>query len=146
MPESLSVVRDEEAYWALARGFVRALIVEVNGALRKAGVEEKARRRKICERAVFGIGNLIDQYWLEVDGRTVYPVLCFSDRFPAGETPLRKLGPVQFPEKAVELHAMASDEVEWFFKEQKEKDSAVTMGCVGEEEDAQPGAEADGGA
>lgn len=137
MAETVTVVRDEDTYWRLGKEFVRALIVEVNDALREAGVGKQAQRREICEIAAFGIGNFFDQYWLKVDGRTVYPVLCFTETYPDGETPLALLGPVQFPDKAVELHAMVPDEVAWYFKERNENDDAVAMGCVGEE-DAEP--------
>ena len=126
-------VQDEEAYWHLARQFVRVLIVEVNEALRQAGILEQEQRRKICEEVVFGIANFFDSYWTGVEGRKMYPLLGFAETFPDDAMELANLGPVHIPHKAVELHAMVWDEVRWYFEEQKENDNAVPMGCVGED-------------
>lgn len=132
MAEIVLGVRNEDAYWRLAKEFIRALIVHVNHAMREAGIQQRVTRRQVCEHAVFAIGNFFDQYWLGVDGQKVYPVLCFARQFLDSVTELKMLGPVEFPDKAVELHAMVSDEVEWYFNEREESEESVIMGTVGD--------------
>ena len=72
------VVRDE-AYEEAAMTFLRVLAMEVDDALKHAKVTDLKTRRKVVDRFCFGMGNFLDQYWLEAgDGKRYFPVLCFS--------------------------------------------------------------------
>jgi hypothetical protein len=124
--------QDEEAYWQASKAFVRLLIAELNTALVEQKIS-KPKRKEICESYVFSLANVFDQQWFKANGQTTYPLLCFTNTFLNIDTALSDLPAIDVPHKAVELHAMVSDEVEWFFQEMKEDETAVVVGNVGEE-------------
>lgn len=132
MADSPELRQDEEEYWRAAREFVRVLIAELNGSLKESGVW-KARRRQICTRFAFGFASYLDQQWMKVGGKTRYPLLCFTSAFLDVDVALADLPPILCPHKSVELHAMVSDEVDWYFRDMKEDGKAVITGAVGEE-------------
>ena len=132
MTETAQVARDEEAYWHLAKAFVRVLMVETSEALKDSGVNDAGLRQRIASRLGFGLGNFFDQYWLEAQGRRYYPVLAFSEQPIVDVDSLADAGEIQVPAPGVELHAMADDEARWFFTEQKENGDSVPMGLAGE--------------
>lgn len=134
MPDQVEMTRDPDAYWDLARAFVRVLMVELNDALKSSGIEDGTLRQTICARFGFGFGNFLDQYWMRAGGKIVYPLLCFSERFLNLDTNLNEIGTIHAPAE-VEFHAMASGLADWYFREQQENDDAVPIGCVGSEPD-----------
>ncbi len=139
MAETVAIERDEDAYWNLAKAFMRVLVVETNEALKSCGVNDAQLRQQIASQLGFGLGNFFDQYWFEVDGKRFFPFLCFCERFPQEADSAENLGTIQAPVPEVELHAMAQDESDWFFTDQKEDKSSVLMGFVGDDESGGPG-------
>ncbi|MEL7335308.1 MAG: hypothetical protein AAFN70_03790, partial [Planctomycetota bacterium] len=123
--------QDEEAYWASSREFVRLLIAELNGTLKAERISAK-KRQQICTTFVFAHCNFLDQQWFKPGGQTKYPILSFSDAFFDIDATL-DISQINFPNKAVELHAMVHDEIAWFFNEAKEDRSAVVTGDLGSE-------------
>ena len=73
------VVRDG-AYEDAAIEFLRVMALEVDDALKHAKVTDVKTRRKVVDRFCFGMGNFLDQYWLETaDGKRYFPLVCFSE-------------------------------------------------------------------
>ncbi|MCG8652491.1 MAG: hypothetical protein MI861_21810 [Pirellulales bacterium] len=131
MQDQPAVPQDEDAYWRSCKEFVRLLIAELNQTLKSNRVSSR-KRKKICTEFVFGFCNFLDQQWLKPAGRTQYPLLCFTKTFFDIDVPI-ELSQINFPHKSVELHAMVTDEIDWFFNEMREKRSAITTGDVGSE-------------
>ncbi|MCA8985673.1 MAG: hypothetical protein R3C12_04145 [Planctomycetaceae bacterium] len=132
MAEFPQFTQDEEEYWRTSKEFVRVLIAELNRSLKESGVW-KAKRKQICTTFAFRFANYLDQQWMKVDGKTQYPFLCFTKSFLDVDVSLAEVSPINCPHKSVELHAMVSDEVDWFFNEMKERENAVVVGSVGDE-------------
>ncbi len=131
MPESNQLRQDEEAYWQSARQFVRLLIAELDRTLRGSRISGK-KRKQICTTFAFEFCNFLDHRWFKPGGRTEYPLLCFAKSYFDIDVPLES-SQINFPHKSVELHGMVHDEIEWFFNEVKEDNSAVATGDVGDE-------------
>jgi hypothetical protein len=125
------IVRDER-YWDMARAFVRVWMVEMNDALKECGVEDTELRKEICGRAVFEMGNFLDQYWFDVNGDKYYPLLCFTRQFLDFDTDLEEVGEIFAPFE-VEYHSFAYDIADWYFDEQQENDESARMGYLDEE-------------
>ena len=118
---------DEEAYWRASKEFVRLTISQLNETLKGSKVSA-AKRKEICTEFTFGLTNVLDQQWIKADGRTFYPVLCFSEVFQDFSQ-----SSVAFPSASVELHAMVHDEIDWFFEEVRQDSTCVITGNVGDE-------------
>ncbi len=122
-----SVSQNEDEYWRFARDLVRVLISDVNSELKSMG-RGRDERRSICETLIFAIANRLDQSWIRSDGLLKYPSICFSDG-SVDDSP----GGQQFLIRAesVELHAMVTDEVEWFFGDAEEQLPVGLVGTLG---------------
>ncbi len=131
MPDRPELQQDEDAYWRSGRDFVRLLIAELNRSLKEKRIALK-KRKQICAAFTFSVCNFLDQQWMKPSGRTQYPLLCFTKTYFDIDVPL-DLSQINFPHKSVELHAMVADEIHWFFNEQQEDSSAITIGDVGTE-------------
>lgn len=132
MTDSLGVERDDELYWELASAFAEVQIMELNEALKDCGIDDAGQRQNICSRFAFGMGNFLDQYWMEVDGKKHYPMVCFSETFLDTDTTLDSIAPLQIRSEDFEFHA-AADEASAFFGENDQKLSRCRIGCVGDE-------------
>ncbi len=133
MAEAIQVEQDERQYWELGDAFVQVLVAELNDALKSMGVDDAEQRHLLCSRLAFGLGNFLDQEWMEVDGRKFYPLLCFSEKFLDFGAPLKELEPLQMPSKEFEFHGAAVDVAHDFFKSQNEEFKGIRVGVVGEE-------------
>lgn len=120
-------INDEEGYWRASKEFVRLIILQLNETLKSKKISV-AKRKEICTEFTFGLANFIDQQWIKPDGKTLYPVLCFSDVFQEISR-----SSITFPSASVELHAMVHDEIEWFFEEVQQDSTCVITGDVGDE-------------
>ena len=69
-----------EAYENAAVEFLRVMAVELDLALKDAGVRETPKRRKVVDAFCFGMGNFLDQYWFEAEGKRYFPLVCFTDK------------------------------------------------------------------
>lgn len=141
MPDTVEIERDGERYWALGSAFQEIQIMELNEALKKHGVGDAQLRQAICSRFAFGMGNFLDQYWMEVDGRKYYPLLCFSEKFLDVDVAPHEIGPVQAP-AGFEFHDGADDMAIFYFRDQSEKLARARIGTVGDEDEV---ADSDGG-
>lgn len=135
MTDSIVVQRDSDRYWELASAFIEVQIMELNDALKEYGIEDAGLRQSICSRFAFGMGNFVDQYWLEVEGTKYYPLVCFSEQFLDTDVPIESLGTVQIRSTDFEFHAAADDEAMFFFRENGEQLKRCRIGGVGEDEE-----------
>ena len=133
MASRAKIVRDP-AYWEMGKAFAGVMAMELNDALKDCRVTDARKRKKICERFLFGMGNFLDQYWFAVEGEKHYPLMCFTKKFMNVGMDPSDVGTVYAPSKGWEYHAAASDMTEWFFKDQKQDSNAVRVGVFGEEE------------
>ena len=77
MPDEAKLTRDN-SYEEVAMQFLQIMGVEVDLALRSAGITDQATREKVVDTFCFGMGNFFDQYWFDWDGERYWPVLSFS--------------------------------------------------------------------
>lgn len=134
MSDTIAIERDGERYWGLGSAFTEIQIMELNEALKDCGVADVEQRQEICSRFAFGMGNFLDQYWMEVDGRKYYPMLCFSEKFLDTDVSIQEIGPVQAPAD-FEFHAAADDMAIFYFRDQSEKLARAKIGIVGDEDE-----------
>ena len=125
------LVRDD-AYEEIAMMFQRVLVLEVDDALRAAGISDRRKRKKICEHFSFGLGNFFDQYWFNVDGKRFHPLLCYSETFLNIDTDVDKLGTVYAQSPSFAYHEYSRGAVDQHFA--KKPDAPLEINCVGEQE------------
>ena len=131
MSEQSDFQQDEDAYWRSSKEFVRLLIAEMNQSPKSNRISTR-KRKQICKDFAFVFCSELDQRWIKPRGQTEYPLLCFSTKFFDVDVPI-DLAQINFPGKSVEMHAMVTDEIEWFFDEMKENTTAVCTGNVDDE-------------
>ena len=132
MSEQVKTEQDNSFYWTAGSSFVEIMIDELNGALKENGVMDADQRRKICSQYAFGVGNFLDQYWIETNGRKRYPLLCFTDEFLDIGVPAADVEPLYLPVKDFEFHDAASGIADEYFGVQEEQLS-IRIGFIGEE-------------
>jgi hypothetical protein len=132
MTEVVKVEQDDSFYWAAGSEFAEILVDELNSSLKENGITSAEQRQKICSQFMFGVGNFLDQYWMEVDGEKRYPVLCFTNKFLDIGVPVAEVEPLYLPVKDFEFHGAASDVTNEYFGTQGEQLS-IRVGSVGEE-------------
>lgn len=133
MAESIVVEQDEDLYWTLGSQLMQIMIAELNDALKSGGVTDAKARQKICSPFSFGLGNFIDQYWMEIDGQKYYPLICFSKQFLDVSQSPKTIEPLQLPSKDFEFHGAAGDVAVDFFGKQAEELEGVRIGYIGED-------------
>jgi hypothetical protein len=72
------VVSDD--YENAAIEFLQVMAVELDVALKDAGITDVRKRRKVVDAFCFGMGNFLDQYWFVADGKKYFPVVAFADK------------------------------------------------------------------
>ncbi len=133
--ENLAVEQNSDRYWEMSYALLKVLAMELNEALKDSGVTDVEIRQQICSRFGFGMGNFLDQYWMEINGEKCYPLLCFSKQFLDTDSHLEQIAPLYVPSKEFEFHGAADDATKEFFRSHAENlDSGpLRVGVVGEE-------------
>ncbi len=131
MAKNARLVRDD-AYEEMAATYQVVQMAVLNDILKDCGIKQKKVRRRICEQFAFGMGNFHDQYWFKVNGKKVYPLLCFSKKFLNVDTKIDELGTVFAPSSGFAFHEYAFGDAVSYFDENKEIASDIEMGPVGE--------------
>ena len=67
-------------YESAAIEFLRVMALELDLALKEAKVADVKTRRKVIDNFCFGMGNFLDQYWFEAEGKRYFPLVCFTDK------------------------------------------------------------------
>src|SRR5262249_11255438 len=116
MAKAMRLVRDD-AYEEMGSAYQCVLIAVLDAALREHGIKSAATRRKVAESVVFALGDFHDSGWMRpAEGAApVYPLLCFSQRFLNGDTPIANLGTVYAPSPLFAFHEYAFGCVRAFF-------------------------------
>lgn len=123
---------DESEYLRAARGFVRAMVAELNEALIDNRIS-KSKRREICASFVYSICNAFDQRWVRNEGKTYFPLLAFTKKFfNIGDT-LDSVAPIQMPDRSVPFYEVLGDETDWLFDDCGGKAPPEILGYVGSE-------------
>jgi hypothetical protein len=123
---------DEGEYLRAARGFVRAMVAEINETLIENRIS-KSKRREICTSFVYSLCNTFDQRWVRIEGKTYYPLLAFTKKFyNIGDT-LDSVAPIQMPDHSVPFYEVLGDETDWLFDDCGGKSPPDILGNVGSE-------------
>ena len=128
MTESVVVEQDEDLYEKLGAGFFQVMVMELNRALKESGVDAAGVRQEVCSRFGYGMGNFIDQYWIEIDGKKHYPRICFATDCLYNSP--REVEPVQFPPAEFDHHYVAEEVAVTFFEHQAEQLEGIHIGAV----------------
>lgn len=123
----------DDSYEDLALAYQIVLVSMLDNALKESGIKLKQKRREICEKFLNAHGVFHDQYWLRSDGKTVYPVLGFSEVFQnVGMSP-QQLGDITVnKEKLFSFEEYAWSILRDYF-ESNDTPPQVEVGLVGEE-------------
>ena len=105
--------QDEEAYWKFAKGFVRAMISEIDSELADH-FKSKRKRQAVCSQIAFALANMLDQKWINSNGIAIYPSIMFSPQLLDDDVSLDDVQ-IDLPVSSVELHGMVADEIDWYF-------------------------------
>lgn len=124
------LVRDS-AYEQIGPVYQLLQIDVLNESLKNNGIVDAEVRRKICRDFVFGLGVFHDQHWFVAGGKTVYPLLCFSQRFLDVDTDAGLLGDVLAPTESFAFHEHACGRVHAYFEERAEETGDILSGLVG---------------
>lgn len=137
MEKTITVEQDGSNYWNMSYAFLKVVAMELNEALKDSGVTDAEARQQICSRFGSGFGNFLDQYWMEIDGKKCYPLVCFSDQFLNSGTDIQEIAPLYITNKEFEFHGAADDATIEFFKSHAENlDSGkLRVGFVGQDEE-----------
>lgn len=132
MKKSVEYECDESEYLRAARGFVRAMVAELNETLIENQIS-KSRRREICTSFVYAICNTFDQRWVRNEGKTYFPLLAFTKKFfNIGDT-LDSVAPIQMPDHSVPFYEVLGGETDWLFDDCGGKTPTDILGFVGSE-------------
>ena len=69
----------DDRYEEVAIQFLRVMAMELDVALKAAGITDAKKRRKVVDTFCFGMGNFFDQYWFEAEGTRYFPVVCYAE-------------------------------------------------------------------
>jgi hypothetical protein len=132
MTKNVKYKCDEGEYLRAARGFVRAMVAELNETLIENRIS-KSKRREICTAFVYSLCNTFDQGWVRNEGKTYYPLLAFTKKFyDIGDT-LDSVAPIQMPDHSVPFYEVLGDEADWLFDDCGGKSPTDILGNVGSE-------------
>ena len=109
MAKKTRLVR-EDVYEGVGSSYQCVQVAALDAALREHGVGEPTVRQNISEAFLFAMGAFHDNGWFKPDAasKPVFPLLCFSERFLGGETPVDELGEVYVPSPTFSFHEYAS--------------------------------------
>jgi hypothetical protein len=116
MAKAVRVVRDD-AYEEMGAAYQCVLTAALDTALREHGIKSATTRRKVTESVVFALGEFHDTGWLRpTEGAaSVYPVLCFAERFLNVDTSPAELGTLYAPSAGFAFHEYAHSSVGAFY-------------------------------
>ncbi len=86
MAKITTVIRSDD-FQSVGVAFLQVMALEVDVALRSAGIADVVIRRKVIDSFCFGMGNFFDQYWFDVDGKKYRPLLSYAKEIDA-ESPI----------------------------------------------------------
>lgn len=125
------LIRDSD-YTELAAAYQALQADTLNAVLRENGIDDPHRRHEICKAFAFAFGTMHDQRWIQTNGRTVYPLICFALRFLDTDTNIEKLGDVAVPSPDFAWAEHVSGALNRYFEDAHES-LEVVSGLVGYE-------------
>lgn len=96
-------------------------IARLNEVLKENGISDKALRKEICGDYTFGFGDFLDEGYFKVEGKQVFPEMCFSerpidaDKYSAGD--IEKL---HLPSAMSSFHEAAFGNLDYYFEDNNE--------------------------
>lgn len=124
-----------EDYVDFALAFQSLLVDQLNSVLKDRGMDEEIDRREVCEAFLAGLGDTLDQHWIDVDGERAHPILAFSENHLGPNTALPALGAVLFPSEAFANREYVYGTVADFYEDHHESTPGITTGSVLDDED-----------
>jgi hypothetical protein len=126
MAQKIPVNRDD-GYEEMAASYQLIEIARLNEILTKHKLPKRVRR-KICEEYFFDNGTFLDCGWLKVDGKQVWPTLCFAER-PLNPTEgLGDITKLHAPSQLFSFHEYADGAVVSYYDEQRESTESIEHG------------------
>jgi hypothetical protein len=101
----------------------------LNEALKDAGINDKEKRKAICESFGFNFGVFTDQHWFkDTAGNKVDPCVAFSSQGPAADVEEAGLGTVLLPNNSFSWHEYLHGDLDYLFDEIEEDLSKLETG------------------
>jgi hypothetical protein len=125
----MQVLSDAEVYEQVAPWFQTVLIDALNRALKENGIDDRDRRRSICDKYIFEISELLDQGWVKHKiGKKAFPRGCFVDRRLEEDEDADAKAKVYLPAGGFEFHSYSYGSVGYYFDDCKEELKEVKTG------------------
>lgn len=101
----------------------------LNDTLKQAGIEEREKRKGICESFGFNFGMFKDRCWFkDTSGNKVYACIAFSTEGPAADVGNGELGTVFLPSGSFNWHEYLHGDLDYLFDEIAEDLGKVEAG------------------
>jgi hypothetical protein len=101
----------------------------LNDALKDAGIDDKKKRKAICESFGFNLGVFTDQRWFkDTSGIRVFPCIAFSSEGPAADAEEGELGTVLLPNSSFSWHEFLHGDLDYLFDDIGEDLSKLETG------------------
>lgn len=130
----MDATRDED-YVDFGLSFQAIVVHHLNTILKEKGMEEPVDRREICETFLSGLGDFFDKYWLEYEGRRVFPLLAFSENHMNMGMSLEDLGQVFVPPAGFAHHEYVFGTVADFFEDDEEALPDILLGSIDDDDE-----------
>ena len=140
----MDVTRDED-YVDFGLSFQAIVVQHLNAVLKEKEIEEQGARREICEAFLSGLGDFFDKYWIEYEGRRVFPLLGFSENHMDAGTSVDDLGRVLLASEGFAHHEYVFGTVADFYEDDEESLPDILVGNVEDDDDMDDGEEDDMG-
>lgn len=129
MNDATEIVVDD-AYEEIAATYQCLEIERLNDVLLRNGISDKEVRKAICGEYQASVGALRDQFWFDVGGTKVHPVVVFSTKFTGDSAEPKALGKIYWKTPAFAFTEYAYGDATHFFDEQGESLKDVVSGSV----------------
>ena len=126
MAKTFPVERDD-IFEEMAATYQVIEIARLNEVLKSHKIPKRVRR-KICEDYFFDNGVFLDCGWLKVDGKQVWPTLCFAERPLHPTEGLGDITKLYAPSQFFSFHEYASGDIVSYYDELGESTDSIEHG------------------
>jgi hypothetical protein len=126
MASGFPVVHDD-SYEEMAATYQVIEIARLNEVLKKHNVPDDVRR-EICTDYFFDSGVFLDSGWIKVEGKQVWPKMCFAERPLDPEEGLGDITKLYAPSEYFSFHEYAHGDIDSYFQENAESIEDIEHG------------------
>lgn len=120
-------VEQDDSYESMASTYQVLEIGRLNEVLKKHNIPA-AVRREICTDYFFDSGVFLDCGWIKVDGKQVWPTLCFAERPLDPNEGLGDITKLFSPSQLFSFHEYAHGDIDVHFDEDGESVESIEHG------------------